>query len=33
VNSDPELVEGGQLLAMFVDPSIGGGEDDGEGEN
>lgn len=33
VNSDPELVEGGQLLAMFVDPSIGGGEDNGEGEN
>ena len=33
VNSDPELVEGGQLLAMFVDPSIGGGEDDDEGEN
>jgi hypothetical protein len=25
---DPELVEGGQLLAMFVDPSIGGGHDD-----
>ncbi len=23
VSSDPELVEGGQLLAMFVDPSIG----------
>ena len=23
VNPDPELVEGGQLLAMFVDPSIG----------
>jgi len=33
VNPDPELVEGGQLLAMFVDPSIGGGEDDDEGEN
>ena len=27
--ADPELVEGGQLLAMFVDPSIG---DDGEDE-
>ena len=25
---DPELVEGGQLLAMFVDPSIGAGDDD-----
>jgi len=24
-NSDPELVEGGQLLALFVDPSIGAG--------
>jgi hypothetical protein len=24
-NADPELVEGGQLLALFVDPSIGGG--------
>jgi hypothetical protein len=24
---DPELVEGGQLLAMFVDPRIGGGHD------
>jgi hypothetical protein len=23
-NADPELVEGGQLLAMFVDPRIGG---------
>jgi len=22
-NSDPELVEGGQLLALFVDPRIG----------
>ncbi len=26
-STDPELVEGGQLLAMFVDPSIGGPED------
>jgi hypothetical protein len=25
--ADPELVEGGQLLAMFVDPRIGGGHD------
>jgi hypothetical protein len=24
-NADPELVEGGQLLALFVDPSIGAG--------
>jgi len=23
VSTDPELVEGGQLLAMFVDPDIG----------
>ena len=23
-NPDPELVEGGQLLAMYVDPGIGG---------
>jgi hypothetical protein len=21
-NSDPQLVEGGQLLAMFIDPSV-----------
>jgi hypothetical protein len=26
--SDPELVEGGQLLALFVDPRLGGDEDD-----
>ena len=24
-SSDPELVEGGQLLAMFIDPRIGAG--------
>ena len=23
---DPELVEGGQLLAMFIDPRIGAGK-------
>ena len=27
-SSDPELVEGGQLLAMFIDPRIGVGGDD-----
>jgi hypothetical protein len=27
-SSDPELVEGGQLLALFVDPRIGTGRDD-----
>jgi hypothetical protein len=27
VSSDPELVEGGQLLALFVDPRIGGNKD------
>ena len=26
-SSDPELVEGGQLLAMFIDPWIGAGGD------
>ena len=34
-NPDPELVEGGQLLAMYVDPKIGGRndkDDDGEQE-
>ncbi len=30
--ADPELVEGGQLLAMFVDPSIGAGGDDEDDE-
>lgn len=29
-NSDPELVEGGQLLAMFVDRAIGGASDEEE---
>jgi hypothetical protein len=33
---DPELIEGGQLLALFVDPSIGhsktGGEDDDDSQ-
>ena len=24
---DPELAEGGQLLALFVDPNIGAGEE------
>ena len=36
-NPDPELVEGGQLLAMFVDPRIGGGnrsyDDDDHGHD
>ena len=27
---DPELVEGGQLLAMYIDPKIGGGKRDPE---
>jgi hypothetical protein len=31
--ADPELVEGGQLLAMFVDRSIGGERDDDEDED
>ena len=35
---DPELVEGGQLLAMYIDPKIGGGskrdpEDDEDDED
>ncbi len=30
VNPDLTLVEGGQLLAMFVDVSIGSGSDDGD---
>ncbi len=29
-SSDPELVEGGQLLALFVDPRIGSGHHDGD---
>jgi hypothetical protein len=35
LSSDPELVEGGQLLAMFVDPDIGhpGHDDDEEYED
>ena len=36
VSSDPELVEGGQLLAMYIDPKIGGGkrnDDDDQGED
>ena len=34
VSSDPELVEGGQLLAMFVDPGIGTGcRDDLDGDD
>ena len=28
--NDPELVEGGQLLAMYIDPKIGGGKRDPE---
>ena len=34
-NPDPELVEGGQLLAMYVDPGIGGrrNEDDADDED
>jgi hypothetical protein len=35
-NPDPELVEGGQLLAMYVDPKSGGRnnkDDDDEQEN
>ncbi|HEY6367532.1 MAG TPA: phytase [Candidatus Binatia bacterium] len=36
-NPDPELVEGGQLLAMYVDPGIGGrnnkDDDDQDGED
>ena len=31
--ADPELVEGGQLLAMFVDPRIGGENDDHHGHD
>jgi hypothetical protein len=27
---DPELVEDGQLLAMYVDPRIGGDDDDND---
>jgi hypothetical protein len=30
---DPELVEGGQLLAIHVDPSIGAGDDDDNDED
>lgn len=30
-SSDPELVEGGQLLALFVDPDIGAPEEDRHG--
>jgi hypothetical protein len=30
VSSDPARVEGGQLLAMFVDPEIGRGPGDGD---
>lgn len=33
VSNDTELVEGGQLLAMFVDPSIGAGERDDDEED
>ena len=33
LSSDPELVEGGQLLAMFVDPAIGHAADDADDEN
>ena len=29
---DPELVEGGQLLAIYVDPRIGAGAADANGE-
>jgi hypothetical protein len=32
LSSDPELVEGGQLLAMFVDPDIGHAGDDQDDE-
>jgi hypothetical protein len=34
LSGDPELVEGGQLLAMFVDPAIGhpADEEDDEGD-
>jgi len=28
--NDPELVEGGQLLGMYIDPKIGGGQRDPE---
>jgi hypothetical protein len=33
LSSDPERVEGGQLLAMFVDPEIGRGPGDGDDED
>ena len=33
LSSDPELVEGGQLLAMFVDPTIGHAADNADDEN
>ena len=33
LSSDPELVEGGQLLALFVDPRIGASGHDPDGDH
>jgi hypothetical protein len=33
ISSDPELVEGGQLLAMWIDPDIGLDDDDRKGRH
>lgn len=32
-DADPELVEGGQLLALFVDPKLGGHQDDDDDDD